>query len=119
MYFRLYGRAAGIKFGGLLMSVGMIKARAEHLDTSRAIDGRQFLSEPEKSLIMEVVWSLIIQGMLVPGLNDQESRLPFLRLTAMARDACKRIRILPHHPEGFIEDFAVRYQTLIPRSSNT
>ena len=105
------------QFGGLLMSVGMIKARAQHLDTSRAIDGRQFLSEPEKSLIMEIVWSLIIQGMLIPGLNDSNQGWPFLRLTAYGERCVQEDRILPHDPEGFMEDFRGEISNVDPTIS--
>ena len=93
------------QFGGLLMSVGMIKARAQDLDTSRAMDGRHFLNDPEKSLIMEIVWSLIIQGILIPGLNDSNQGWPFLRLTAYGEKCVEEDRILPHDPEGFMRDF--------------
>jgi hypothetical protein len=93
------------QFGELLMAVGMLKAKAEKLDTRTAYDGRQFLSEPEKSLIMEIVWSLIVQGILIPALNDANQGWPFLRLTEYGQKCVQEDRILPHDPEGYLQDF--------------
>jgi hypothetical protein len=94
------------QWGSLLASVGMIKARAQRLSTTPTFgDGRQFLTETEKTLVMEVVWSLIVQGILIPGLNDSNQGWPFLRLTAYGQQCVKEDRILPHDPEGFLREF--------------
>jgi hypothetical protein len=88
----------------------MIKARAQNIpiDPLRIQlggAGSQFLNDEEKSLVMEVVWSLIIQGILIPGLNDSNQGWPFLRLTEYGRRCVEEDRILPHDPDGFLRDF--------------
>jgi hypothetical protein len=95
------------QFGQLLSSVGTISARARNvIDPGRLYgDGRQYLTEPEKSLIMEVVWGLIIQGILIPGLNDSNQGWPFLRLTQYGQKCVDEDRVLPHDPDGFLRDF--------------
>lgn len=98
------------QFGDLLRSVGMIVARARNMniDPVRAQGygyGAQFLAEQEKTLMMEVVWSLIIQGILIPGLNDSNQGWPFLRLTEYGSRCVQEDRILPHDPDGFLRDF--------------
>ena len=54
---------------------------------------------------MEVVWSLIIQGILIPGLNDSNQGWPFLRLTEYGRRCVEEDRVLPHDSDGFLRDF--------------
>jgi hypothetical protein len=92
----------------LLSYVGNIVARARdiQIDPRRNFgDGRQFLSEPEKNLLVEVGWSLISQGILVPGLNDSNQGWPFLRLTEYGQRCVAGDRILPHDPDGYLREF--------------
>ncbi len=98
------------QFPTLLSSVARINARVHNI----SLDPRQIhlqgnegqlLTEPEKSLIQEIVWSLIIQGILIPGLNDSNQGWPFLRLTEYGRRCIEEDRILPHDPDGFLRDF--------------
>jgi hypothetical protein len=96
------------QWGPLLSHVGHITAKARNIqiDAMRHFgDGGQFLTESEKNLIMEVVWSLITQGILVPGLNDSNQGWPFLRLTEYGQRCVAEDRILPHDPDGYLRDF--------------
>ena len=98
------------QYGQILESVGLISARARSiavnpLQLQMGGAGRQLLNDREKSLIMEVVWSLIIQGILIPGMNDSNQSWPFLRLTEYGRKGIEEDRILPHDPDGFLRDF--------------
>jgi hypothetical protein len=95
------------QFGNVLASVGDISARARNIQRTQYMhgDGRQFLNEDQKSLVLEVVWSLIVQGILIPGLNDSNQGWPFLRLTEYGRQCIIEDRILPHDPEGYLKDF--------------
>jgi hypothetical protein len=98
------------QFGQLLSSVGLLvaSARSTSIDLLRAQSygaGNQFLTDQERSLMMEVVWSLIIQGILIPGLNDSNQGWPFLRLTEYGTKCIREDRILPHDPDGFLRDF--------------
>lgn len=86
-------------------AVGILKAKTEGKDYIRAIDGRQFLQRGDEALIMEVLWSLIIQGLLVPGTDDSNPNLPFLRLTDYGRKCIQEERILPHDPDGYLAEF--------------
>jgi hypothetical protein len=91
----------------LLNTVAIVKARAMNISINQvqAQYGTQVLTDHEKTLIMEVVWSLIIQGILIPGLNDSNQGWPFLRLTEYGRRCIQEDRILPHDPDGFLRDF--------------
>jgi hypothetical protein len=95
------------QFGFLVATVGTIKARIHNLsrDPRSFGDGREFLTPQEQNLIREIIWSLIIQGILIPGLNDSNPNWPFLSVTEYGRKCIAEDRILPHDPDGFLRDF--------------
>ena len=59
----------------------------------------------DQAKIIEIIWSLIVQGVLVPGLNDANEGWPFLRLTDYGRRCLAEERLLPHDPDGFLLQF--------------
>ena len=89
----------------VFIAVGNLKAKAQRLDRGHVFDGRQFLDMGDPELILEVIWSLIVQGILVPGLNDANQSWPFLRLTEYGRRCVTEDRILPHDPDGFLTEY--------------
>src|SRR5580700_7440236 len=101
--FQAFRQGAWNQFSALLSSVGFIVARTRNVSIDPVLhqDGSRFLTDQEKTLIMEVVWSLIIQGVLIPGLNDSNQGWPFLRLTEYGRRCIQEDRVLPHDPDGY------------------
>src|ERR1700739_4071760 len=98
------------QWGQLLSLVGAISARQRRVEIDPMTRmhpgyGMQFLTEPDKNIIMEVVWSLIVQGILVPGLDNSNQGWPFLRLTEYGRRCVAEDRVLPHDPDGYLQDF--------------
>jgi hypothetical protein len=95
--------------GDLLRTVGNLKARAQGIDPNQSLrsygDGRHFLERGEPALLIEVIWSLIVQGMLVPALDDNNQGYPFLRLTEYGKQCVEGERILPHDPDGYLREF--------------
>jgi hypothetical protein len=89
----------------VLTSVADLKAKAQGLDRARLGDGRQFLDKGDQPLLLEVIWSLIVQGVLVPGSDDIRQGWPFLRLTEYGRRCVDEDRILPHDPDGYLREF--------------
>ena len=92
------------------MEVGNLRARSQGIDpnlTPAYQGGRRFLAPGDETLIMEVVWSLIIQGILVPGINDSNPNLPFIRLTEYGRRCVAEERFLPHDPDGYLREFQI------------
>jgi hypothetical protein len=91
----------------LEIAVGDLKAEAQGLQQQRHFvsDGRAYLEPGESSLIHEVVWTFIIQGILVPGVNDSNQGWPFLRLTDYGRRCIEKETVLPHDPDGYFSDF--------------
>jgi len=92
----------------LVRSVGLLKAQAAGINANqnlRNYGGDQYLDPGDATLLNEVIWSLIVQGILVPGLNDANQGWPFLRLTEYGRSCVEADRILPHDPDGFLREF--------------
>jgi hypothetical protein len=103
---------------GLVRTVGMLKARAQGINPNQNFQhygGEQYLNQGDATLILEVIWSLIIQGILVPGLDDANQGWPFLRLTEYGRQCVAEERILPHDPDGYLREF----QKEVPSSDSS
>jgi hypothetical protein len=90
---------------GLMDAVGMLKAQGADLRQTSIYAGRQFLAPGDQALLTEVIWSLIVQGVLVPGLDDSNQGWPFLRLTEYGRQCVAEERFLPHDPDGYLREF--------------
>ena len=93
--------------GSLEIAFGNLKAQMQGISQQQrfVIDGRAHLESGESSLIHEVIWSFIIQGILVPGVDDSNQGWPFLRLTEYGRRCIDENQILPHDPDGYLQDF--------------
>jgi hypothetical protein len=106
------------QMGGILEAAGNAKARSRGVNPNQRLSylsGKQFLEPGDETLLNEVIWSLIIQGILVPGLNDSNPNLPFLRLTEYGRRCVEEDRLLPHDPDGYLREF----QNVIPSVDQT
>src|SRR3984885_10054298 len=101
--------------GGLISPVGNLRARAQGINPNQhpSYGGAgQFLARGDATLLVEVIWSLIVQGILVPGLDDANQGYPFLRLTEYGQQCVSEDRILPHDPDGYLREF----QKLVPNA---
>jgi hypothetical protein len=116
--FQVLRQGGANQFGQLLSNVGINIARKRDpsFDVSRLgyEGGNKLLTDQERTLILEVVWSLIIQGILIPGLSDSNQGWPFLRLTEYGQRCVQEDRILPHDPEGFLREFNREVPTADP-----
>jgi hypothetical protein len=91
----------------LEVAVGNLKAKAQGTQSAQRFvtDGRAHLERGESSLIHELIWTFIIQGILVPGQDDNNQNWPFLRLTDYGRRCIEEESVLPHDPDGYLMDF--------------
>ena len=62
-------------------------------------------------LANEVMWQLITQGVLTPGMNAPNPTLPFFRITSYGRSVLETERFLPHDPTGYLDDVAAVAET--------
>lgn len=91
----------------LEIAVGNLKNKMQGILQQRQFvsDGRGYLERGEYALIHENIWSFIIQGILVPGSDDNNPNWPFLRLTAYGQHCIEAHQILPYDPDGYLRDF--------------
>src|ERR1039458_9807917 len=91
--------------GDLFRIVAEFKSKTQPIPRTHLYGAEQSLASGERSVILEAIWSLIVQGILVPGLDDSNEGLPFLRLTEYGKRCVEEDRILPHDPDGYIKEF--------------
>jgi len=62
---------------------------------------REELEQKDQNIIYEIVWSLIIQGIIIPGRSTQG--WPFITVTEYGRKVLDAGEIIPHDPDGYLE----------------
>ncbi len=55
-------------------------------------------------LVQEVMWQLIIQGVLTPGINASNQELPWFRVTGYGTTVLEAERFVAHDPTGYLND---------------
>lgn len=53
-------------------------------------------------LMLEVMWQLIIQGVVMPGINAPNPELPWFRITGYGKQVLEEERFVPHDPTGYL-----------------
>jgi len=97
----------------VMMTVGSLKPKPLSATQGRypltttygGSDSRVFLEPGDRTLLNEIIWSLIVQGILAPGLDDNNQTLPFIHLTEYGKRCVAEDRILPHDPDGYLREF--------------
>ena len=56
-------------------------------------------------LLQEVLWELLVQGILAPGKNSLNLNLPFVHVTSYGAQCLEDGRILAHDPDGYLRNF--------------
>ena len=64
--------------------------------------GEEPLESSDKIKAQEVFWSFIIQGVLLPGYNDQHLELPFFRPTEYGRMVLESTDPVPYDLDGYL-----------------
>src|ERR1700722_14943675 len=60
------------------------------------------LPERYKDQTREIVWGLVIQGIVVPGENTQQAGLPFMQITEWGKKCLEDGEYLPHDAGQYI-----------------
>jgi hypothetical protein len=55
-------------------------------------------------LANEVMWQLIIQGVITVGRDQHNNNLPWFRITAHGQKVLEAEKFVPHDPTGYIEE---------------
>lgn len=56
-------------------------------------------------LMNEVMWQLIIQNVITPGMNSSNPELPWFRVTSYGEKVLAEERFSPHDPTGYLDEF--------------
>lgn len=56
-------------------------------------------------LMNEVMWQLIIQNVITPGMNASNPELPWFRITSYGEVVLAEERFSPHDPAGYLDEF--------------
>ena len=76
----------------------------EHTGTLSLGTGREIrMPEEDRVKVRQIVWQLIIEGILVPGVSDLQPDLPFLTVTEYGRKCLEEEGITPHDPDGYLK----------------
>jgi hypothetical protein len=54
-------------------------------------------------LVREIIWELLVQGILAPGLNHANLDPPWIHVTEYGHQCLEAGDILPHDPDGYLE----------------
>lgn len=54
-------------------------------------------------LVIEVMWQLIMQGVITPGMNAANLSLPWFRVTSYGKMVLETERFIPHDPSGYLD----------------
>ncbi len=65
----------------------------------RSVEGYE---RPDALHVQEVVWDLLVQGVLAPGKNSLNLNLPFFYVTPYGRECLESGSILLHDPQGYL-----------------
>ena len=61
----------------------------------------------------EVLWQLIIQGVITPGKDSPNPSLPWFRITSYGEKVLEEERFLPHDPTGYLDNLGAASKTVV------
>ncbi len=64
-------------------------------------------------LLQEVLWDLLVQGVLAPGKNSLNLNLPFVHVTEYGAQCMDDGRTLAHDPDGYLRQLAMSVEAPI------
>jgi|Deesub1362A_J573_1020465.scaffolds.fasta_scaffold03420_7 hypothetical protein len=54
-------------------------------------------------IVREIIWELLVQGVLAPGINRVNLEFPWIHVTGYGMECLNANTILPHDPDGYLE----------------
>jgi len=58
--------------------------------------------------LQEILWELLVQGVLAPGKNSLNPSLPFVHVTEFGASCLEDETVLVHDPDGYVADLELR-----------
>ncbi len=67
-----------------------------------------------EELAREVIWELMIEGVLMPGLNSMNPGHPWFSKTNYGKQVIQSVNPTPHDPDGYLKRIKSRVATVDP-----
>lgn len=64
---------------------------------------KHYMPKEDREKVRQIIWNLILQGVMTPGINEFNPDLPFIRVTDYGHECLKSMEILPHDPDGYLQ----------------
>ena len=87
-----------------------LKFQDYELDTQ----ARSSIFKEDRDKIRQIIWELIFQGVLYPGVSVDQPNLPFLSITEYGKQVLMAGEILPYDPDGYLKHLKSEIPTLDP-----
>ncbi|MFC1958507.1 hypothetical protein ACFLV6_01105 [Chloroflexota bacterium] len=65
-------------------------------------------------LAQDILWELMIQGVIAPGLNVANPNLPFFHITEYGGKVISEQKYMPHDPTGYLDRFRIEIENADP-----
>jgi hypothetical protein len=62
-----------------------------------------YMPQEDKEKVRHIIWDLILQRVLIPGVSERNPGLPFIRVTDYGKECLESMEILPHDPDGYLK----------------
>lgn len=86
-----------------LYQKGAAKSLSPGTDYRRLLDGNDREYVPE--LLREIMWQLLVQNIVVFGLNESNPNFPWYRLTSYGEKVIEGVGPQPYDPDNFLDEF--------------
>lgn len=64
---------------------------------------QHYMPKEDREKVRQIIWDLILQGILTPGVSEQSPGLPHVGVTNYGHECLKSMEILPHDPDGYLK----------------
>lgn len=62
-----------------------------------------YMAKEDREKVRQIIWDLILQRVLTPGVSEHTPDLPHIRVTDYGKKCLKSMEMLPHDPDGYLE----------------
>ena len=92
------------QFGQIAHELGFVEIRGalRRGDPNFANRVSSATTAQDKERLREVFWALLVEGVVIPGINDANPEWPFFKVTEYGQQVLDEGEIIPHDPEGYL-----------------
>ena len=64
---------------------------------------KHYMPREDREKVRQIIWDLILQRVLTPGVSEFSPDLPHIRVTDYGKKCLESMEMLPHDPDGYLE----------------